>query len=88
MSASISRRWRCTLSNVRLARFLLDRLDDGAASVNIAMSQTDLAHLIGTTRQRADAALLALENAGAIHKVGTRIEANDAQALRRIARRD
>ena len=73
--------------DVRLARFLLDRLDDGATSVNVAMSQTDLAHLIGTTRQRANAALLALENAGAIHRVGTRIEAN-AQALRRIARRD
>jgi CRP-like cAMP-binding protein len=80
--------------DVRLARLLLDRLSDTAEpraaqrwSVTLDMSQTDLALLIGTTRQRANAALLSLEKAGAIRRAGRHIEC-DVRALRRIAQRE
>ena len=78
--------------DVRLARLLLDLLEDGrsnlagasVASLNQEMSQTDLALLIGSTRQRANSALLALENAGAIRRQSNQIEC-DIKTLERIA---
>jgi CRP-like cAMP-binding protein len=80
--------------DVRLARLLLDRLSDSAGSpavqrrsVTLEMSQTDLAFLIGTTRQRANSALLSLEKAGAIRRAGGHIECNE-YILRRIAQRE
>jgi CRP-like cAMP-binding protein len=80
--------------DVRLARLLLDRLNNGgrkptarSASVTLDLSQTDLALLIGTTRQRANAALAALEKAGAIRRAGGEIEC-DLKVLREIGQRD
>ncbi len=80
--------------DVRLARLLLDVLAGShgeacraPASVTLDMSQTELAFLIGTTRQRANAALSALESAGAIHRAGNELKC-DVQALRKIAQRD
>jgi CRP-like cAMP-binding protein len=80
--------------DVRLARLLLDRLSDSAGSraapwwsLALDMSQTDLARLIGTTRQRANAALLSLERTGAIRRAGQHIECN-VHVLQRIAQRE
>jgi CRP-like cAMP-binding protein len=80
--------------DVRLARLLLDRLSDSVGSraapwwsLALDMSQTDLALLIGTTRQRANAALLSLENAGAIRRASQHIECN-VHVLQRIAQRE
>jgi CRP/FNR family transcriptional regulator, cyclic AMP receptor protein len=80
--------------DVRLARLLLDQLEDGGVNLAITrvaslrkdMSQTDLALLIGATRQRANSALLALENAGAIFRAPNQIEC-DVKALQKIALR-
>lgn len=74
---------------VRLARLLLDRLEGqaGAATLPLDMTQSELGLLIGTTRQRANAALTSLEKAGAIRRSENRLQCALPQ-LRRIARRD
>ena len=78
---------------VRLARLLLDRLEGrvgagaGPATLPLDMTQSELGLLIGTTRQRANAALTSLERAGAISRSESRLQCALPQ-LRRIARRD
>jgi CRP/FNR family transcriptional regulator, cyclic AMP receptor protein len=76
---------------VRLARLILDRLDTAAIEVGVAelpleMTQTELGLLIGTTRQRANAALMLLEKAGAIKRSDNMLQCI-VPALRRIAQR-
>jgi CRP/FNR family transcriptional regulator, cyclic AMP receptor protein len=78
---------------VRLARLLLDRLgadtaEEGSATASLPldMSQAELALLIGSTRQRANAALTSLENAGAISRSGNLLQCAVPE-LRRIAQR-
>lgn len=66
---------------VRLARFLLHiaKLQDNGAlpavvALDVGMSQSELAQLIGTSRQTANAALTMLEKQGAVKRNGQRLE--------------
>ena len=79
---------------VRLARLLLDTLEEkqGAqtstvASLTLGITQNELALLMGSTRQRANAALMLLEKAGAIRRSGDVLDCNPV-ALARIAQRE
>jgi CRP/FNR family cyclic AMP-dependent transcriptional regulator len=79
---------------VRLARLLIDTLEEkqlaGAAKVTslaLGISQSELALLMGSTRQRANVALTVLEKAGAIRRSGDVLDCN-LEALSRIAQRD
>src|SRR5262249_43238295 len=63
--------------DVRLARLLLDTLAEretarpgNVASLSLGITQSELALLVGSTRQRANAALMVLERAGAIRRDG------------------
>lgn len=72
---------------VRLARFLLSRLRlrevgeplDSVAILDLGMSQSELASLIGASRQKVNAALALLEGAGAIERARARIACNTAR---------
>ena len=79
---------------VRLARLLLDTLEEREtaktgklSSLTLGISQNELALLIGSTRQRANVALMVLEKAGAIRRSGDALDCNLAE-LRKIAQRD
>jgi CRP/FNR family cyclic AMP-dependent transcriptional regulator len=71
---------------VRLARYLLSRLipvpaarpAEGKATIEIGISQGELASLIGASRQKVNAALGLLEDSGAIHRMGRRIACDPA----------
>jgi CRP/FNR family cyclic AMP-dependent transcriptional regulator len=78
---------------VRLARLLLDRLGGNAvdggsavASLPLDMTQSELGLLIGSTRQRTNAALTSLEKAGAISRSGNLLQCAVPE-LQRIAQR-
>jgi CRP/FNR family transcriptional regulator, cyclic AMP receptor protein len=66
---------------VRLARYFLSRLmpvpdghaTTGDATLELGISQGELASLIGASRQKVNAALGFLENTGAIRRMGRRI---------------
>lgn len=69
----------------RVARFLLDKLPRPSSGpprerqrVELGMSQTELALLLGASRPKVNAALIALEAAGAIGRVGTLMECDPA----------
>jgi CRP/FNR family transcriptional regulator, cyclic AMP receptor protein len=72
---------------VRLARFLLSRLrlreggepPDSLAILDLGMSQSELASLIGASRQKVNAALALLEGAGAIERSRTHLACNTAR---------
>jgi CRP-like cAMP-binding protein len=75
----------------RLARFLIGlmrqkdpELKARKASIDIGMSQSELALLLGATRPKVNAALAALEDTGAIQRSGSNIQC-DAEELKRIA---
>jgi CRP-like cAMP-binding protein len=79
---------------VRLARLLLDTLEERetvetgkVSSLTLGISQNELALLMGSTRQRANAALTVLEKAGALRRSGDALDCN-LKALRIIAQRD
>lgn len=84
---------------VRLARYLLSRLmpaplgspaggtGDRKATIDLGISQSELASLIGASRQKVNAALGLLEDAGAVNRMGRRL-ACDAALLARIATPD
>jgi CRP-like cAMP-binding protein len=79
---------------MRLARYLLSRMapdgPDAAGAKRLiepGISQSEIASLIGASRQKVNAALGLLEEAGAIARSGRRI-AGDAAALARIAAAD
>lgn len=66
---------------VRLARFLIGLaqqrdpdLAGRVATIDIGMSQSELALLLGATRPKVNAALAALEDCGAIHRRDNRID--------------
>lgn len=73
----------------RLARFFLSRCknrDAGAKpSLNLGMSQNELALLVGASRQKVNAALALLENAGAIKRSGMVIACNISKLERMAA---
>jgi CRP-like cAMP-binding protein len=79
---------------VRLARYLLSRLmpapgapgrtGGGSATIELGISQGELASLIGASRQKVNAALSLLEDAGAIRRAGRRL-ACDPALLARVA---
>ena len=78
---------------VRLARFLLSAIDlskaprpqPGRARLELGISQTELAQLLGASRQKVNAALTTLETMGAVTRVsGRRIDCNVGE-LERIA---
>lgn len=76
---------------VRLARFFLSRCKhrDAAAGANrasfdLGMSQSELALLIGASRQKVNAALALLEEEGAVKRTGSRVGCNVAR-LQRLA---
>jgi CRP/FNR family transcriptional regulator, cyclic AMP receptor protein len=75
---------------VRLARFLLDRLGGQAAPpgkrlpLEIGFSQTEMARLIGASRPKLNVALGFLEREGAIKRTSDRMFC-DPEALARIA---
>ncbi|WP_237153021.1 Crp/Fnr family transcriptional regulator [Oryzibacter oryziterrae] len=75
---------------VRLARYLLDRLDGQTAPagkrvpLEIGLSQTDMARLIGASRPKLNVALGFLEKEGAIKRTSDRLFC-DPEALARIA---
>lgn len=74
---------------VRIARLILDRLAQGGtdgASVELQITQAELALMAGCTRQRANSALMGLEKAGAIRRNG-RSMIIDRELLERIAQR-
>ena len=65
---------------VRIARFLLAALklqkiipNDGTATFDLAMSQGELALLVGASRPKVNIVLTLLEDSGAIARAGTRI---------------
>ena len=77
---------------VRLARFLLNRLEllpekpqRPNARLAIGMSQGELAMLLGASRPKVNAALIALEDAGAIRRVGQEMDCN-VEVLSQLAR--
>jgi CRP-like cAMP-binding protein len=77
---------------MRLARFLLSALkrqgsDAGAAhaSIELGITQGELALLIGASRQKVNAALHALEELGAIRRARTRLICDAAALLRAAA---
>ena len=68
---------------VRIARFFLTVLKlqrivpkDGTAVFDLAMSQSELALLVGASRPKVNIALTLLESGGAIAREGTRISCN------------
>ena len=74
---------------MRLARFLLSALkrqrsDAGTAhsSIELGITQGELALLIGASRQKVNAALHALEEAGAIRRARSRLFCDEAALLR------
>jgi CRP/FNR family transcriptional regulator, cyclic AMP receptor protein len=74
---------------VRLARLLLDRLGEEAVNGNgttapllLEMTQSELGLLIGSTRQRTNAALTSLERAGAITRSGNVLQCAVLELLR------
>ena len=76
---------------VRLARYLLNRLallaettQKSTARLALGMSQGELAMLLGASRPKVNAALIALEEAGAIRRVGQEMDC-DAEILAEIA---
>lgn len=79
----------------RLARFLLDRIPvpDGEAPsagghrIRLGISQSELALLIGATRQKVNAALMHLEQSGAIRREGQAYACN-RRLLQQIAQRE
>jgi CRP/FNR family transcriptional regulator, cyclic AMP receptor protein len=84
---------------VRLARYLLSRMmpapsgspaagpSDRKATIDLGISQGELASLIGASRQKVNAALGLLEDAGAVSRMGRRL-ACDPALLARIATPD
>jgi CRP-like cAMP-binding protein len=84
---------------VRLARYLLSRVmpvpsgspaagtGDRKATIDLGISQGELASLIGASRQKVNAALGLLEGAGAVNRMGRRL-ACDPALLARIATPD
>lgn len=77
---------------MRLARFLLSALKrqhgDGAAIhafIELGITQGELALLIGASRQKVNAALNTLEQAGAIRRTRTRLFCDEASLLRLAA---
>jgi CRP-like cAMP-binding protein len=76
---------------VRLARLFLSALQleslgtkDSNIQLNLGISQSELALLIGASRPKVSHALTALQNAGAITRNGTRLTCN-TEILRSIA---
>jgi CRP/FNR family transcriptional regulator, cyclic AMP receptor protein len=74
---------------MRLARFLLSALkrqrsDAGTthSSIELGITQGELALLIGASRQKVNAALHALEGAGAIRRARSRLFCDEAALLR------
>jgi CRP/FNR family cyclic AMP-dependent transcriptional regulator len=84
---------------VRLARYLLSRVmpassenptgntADRKTVIELGISQGELASLIGASRQKVNAALGFLEDAGAVNRMGRRL-ACDPALLARIATPD
>jgi CRP-like cAMP-binding protein len=80
---------------VRLARYLLSRLTlredgvlpDGPSVLELGMSQSEVASLIGASRQKVNAALALLEGVGAIVRARGRVTCNVAR-LAQIAAPD
>jgi CRP-like cAMP-binding protein len=78
---------------VRLARFLLSAITlsraptagTGLASVDIGTSQTELAQLLGASRQKVNVALAALEERGAVKRKSARHLDCSVRELERIA---
>jgi len=78
---------------VRLARFLLTAItlgktpvgQTGRASLDLGTSQTELALLLGASRQKVNAALADLEERGAVKREGTRRMDCNVRELERIA---
>ena len=74
--------------DMRLARYLLHRLDlqqldaRSGPHIDLRMSQTELALLLGTSRPSVNAALASLEKQGAIKRSGMHLECNTAQLTR------
>jgi CRP/FNR family transcriptional regulator, cyclic AMP receptor protein len=70
---------------VRLARYLLTRLklreggEPPDGSLDLGMSQSELASLIGASRQKVNAALALLEGAGTIKRARGRVACNPAK---------
>jgi CRP/FNR family cyclic AMP-dependent transcriptional regulator len=79
--------------DVRLARFLLTALGNREAPpgrrvpLELHFSQSELAHLLGASRPKMNAALAALEDAGAIGRTLDRLFCDRAK-LAQIAKRD
>lgn len=64
----------------RLARHLLRLVETGgSATVRLGMSQTELADLLGASRQKVNAALAALEAAGAARRQGEALACDPAR---------
>lgn len=80
---------------VRLARFLLSAIDisktpavAGRVRLDLGISQTEMAQLLGASRQKVNGALAALEDAGAVQRIdGRRLECI-VDALERAAQPD
>jgi len=79
---------------VRLARFFLSRCkqheEGGGANkstFDLGMSQSELALLVGASRQKVNAALALLQEAGAVKRSGNRVACNVAK-LQRLAASD
>jgi CRP-like cAMP-binding protein len=78
---------------VRLARFLLTAImlgktpvgENGKASLDLGTSQTELALLLGASRQKVNAALSDLEDAGVVKRIGNRLVDCNVRELERIA---
>ena len=68
---------------VRVAR-LLDSQRQGAGGAVLRLSQTDLADMLGTTRQSLNVELQRLQRAGIIALGRSRIEVLDGAALQRL----
>ena len=68
---------------VRVAR-LLDRQRQGAGGAVLQMSQTDLADMLGTTRQSLNAERRRMQSAGIVALGRNRIDVLDGAALKRL----
>ncbi|MFM1815225.1 MAG: hypothetical protein RLZ98_1920, partial [Pseudomonadota bacterium] len=78
---------------VRLARYILNRMEqalseghgkDGTVTIDLGMSQGELSLLLGASRPKVNAALMLLEDGGAITRSGNKVTCNRSE-LEQIA---
>lgn len=77
---------RVILTLLELAEGFGERRPDGAVSLQVPLTQAELATLVGSTRQSVNASLRELDQAGLLARDGRTLVLRDLEALGRAAR--